>query len=118
MAKLAYVAGPFEPCANVSQMVIGTAGSIGLGEKVVCERWFVSDGVGDVCRVSSRTWDLRFEWVEKMHEPVDLVNPMVELRVLHGFSIFIGRLLWSSGKAVGAMSSTGDMNEGEVEEKD
>ena len=53
-----------------------------------------------------------------MHEPVDLVNPIIELRVFCGFSIFIGRLLWSSGKAVGAMSSTGDMNEGEVEQKD
>ena len=53
-----------------------------------------------------------------MHEPVDLVNPIIELRVFRGFSIFIGRLLWSSGKAVGAMSSTGDMNEGEVEQKD
>ena len=33
-----------EPFANVSQMVIGMAGSIGLGEKVVGEWWFVSDG--------------------------------------------------------------------------
>ena len=65
-----------------------------------------------------RTWDLRFERVENMHEPVDLVNPIVELRVFRGFPIFIGRLLWSSGEAVGAMSSTGDMNEGEVEQKD
>ena len=53
-----------------------------------------------------------------MHEPVDLVNPIVELWVFHGFSIFIGRLLWSSGEAVRAMSSTGDMNEGEVEQQD
>ena len=53
-----------------------------------------------------------------MHEPVDLVNPIVELWVLRGFSIFIGRLLWSAGEAVGTMSSTGDMNEGEVEQKD
>ena len=110
--------GGLEPCANASQMVVGMAGSIGSGEKVICERWFVSDGVGDVCWGSSQTWDLRFKRIEKMHEPVDLVNPIVELRVFHGFSIFIGRLLWSSGKAVGAMSSTGDMNEGEVEQKD
>ena len=53
-----------------------------------------------------------------MHKPVDLVNPIVELRVLRGFSIFIGSLFQSSGEAVGAMSSTGDMNEGEVEQKD
>ena len=53
-----------------------------------------------------------------MHEPVDLVNPVVELRVLRGFSIFIGRLLWSVGEAIGAMSSTGDMNKGEMEQKD
>ena len=65
----------------------------------------------------SRTWNLRFERVEKVHEPVDLVNPIVELRVFRGFSIFIGRLLWSSGEAIGAMSSTGDMNERKVEQK-
>ena len=53
-----------------------------------------------------------------MHEPIDLVNPIVELWILRGFSIFIGRLLRSSGEAVGAMSSTRDMNEGEVEQKD
>ena len=52
-----------------------------------------------------------------MHEPVDLVNPIVELRVFHGFSIFIGRLLRSLGEAV-AMSSTGDVDEGEVEQQD
>ena len=50
-----------------------------------------------------------------MHEPVDLVNPIVELRVFCGFSIFIGRLLQSSGEAVGAVSSTGDVNKGKVE---
>ena len=110
--------GGLEPCANASQMVVGTAGSIGSGEKDVCERWFVGDGVGDVCRGSSRTWDLRFERIEKMHEPVDLVNPIVELRVFRGLSIFIGRLLWSSGEAIRAMLSTGDMNEGKVEQKD
>ena len=65
--------GALEPCANASQMVVGTAGSIGSGENVVCERWFVGDGVGDVCRGSSRTWDLWFEWVEKMHEPIEYV---------------------------------------------
>ena len=89
-----------------------------MGEKVVGERWFVGDSVRDVCRGSSQTWELRFEWVEKMHKPVDVVNPIVEPWVLRRFSIFIGRLLWLSGKAVGAMSSTGDMNEGEVEQKD
>ena len=107
-----------EPLANVSQMVVTAAGSVRSGEKVVCERWFVGDGVRDVCRGSSRAWDLQFERVEKMHEPIDLVNPIVELRILHGFSIFIGMLLRLSGEAVGAMSSTGDMNEGEVEQKD
>ena len=99
-------------------MVVGVVGSVGSGEKVIGERWFVGDGVGDVCWASSQTWDLRFERVEKMHEPVDLVNPIVELWVLHGFSIFISRLLWSAGEAIGAMSSTGDMNKGEVEQKD
>ena len=53
-----------------------------------------------------------------MHEPVDLVNPIVELQVFCGFSIFIGRLLWSAGEAVGAMSSTGNVNEGKVEQQD
>ena len=55
------------------------------------------------------------ERVEKMHEPIDLVNPIVELRVLCGFSIFIGRLLWPVGEAIGAMLSTGNVNEGKVE---
>ena len=106
--------GGFEPFPNVSQMVVGVAGSLGSGEKVIGERWFVRD----VCQGSSWTWDLRFEWVEKMHEPVDLVNPIVELRILCGFSIFIGRLSWSPGEAIRAMLSTGDMNKGEVEQKD
>ena len=110
--------GGLKPFANTSQMVVSAAGSIGSGEKVIGDRWFVGDGVGDVCRGSSWTWDLRFERVENMHEPIDLVNPIVELRVLRGFSIFIGRLLWSAGEAIRAMSSTGDMNKGEVEQKD
>ena len=53
-----------------------------------------------------------------MHEPIDLVNPIVELWVFHGFSIFISRLLRPSGEAVGAMLSTRDVNEGEVEQQD
>ena len=100
-----------KPSTNMSQMVVGTVGSIRLGEKVIGERWFV----GDVCQESFRTWNLQFEWVQKMHEPVDLVNPIVELRVLHRFSIFISRLLWLVGEAVRAMSSTGNVNEGKVE---
>ena len=32
-----------EPLANASQMVVSAAGSIGLGEKVVGERWFVRE---------------------------------------------------------------------------
>ena len=107
-----------EPFANVSQMVVSAAGSVGLGEKIIGEWGFVGDSVRDVCQGSSRTWEFRFERVEKMHKPVDLVNPIVELRVLHGFSIFIGRLLWSWGEAIRAMSSTRDMNEREVEQKD
>ena len=89
--------GGLEPFANASQMVVGTAGSLGSGEKVVGEWWFVSDGIRNICRGSSRARELRFEQVEKMHEPVDLVNPIVELRVLRGFSIFIGRLFRSLG---------------------
>ena len=107
-----------KPFANVSQMLIGMAGSMGLGEKVVGEQWFVEDRVGDVCWGQSRTWNLWFERVEKVHEPVDLVNPIVKLWVFRGFSIFISRLLRSLGEAVGAMSSTGDVNEGEVEQQD
>ena len=99
-----------KPLTNMSQMVIGTAGSVRLGEKVIGEQWFVGDGIRDVCQGKSWTWNLQFEWVEKMHEPVDLVNPIVKLWVLCGFSIFIGRLLWSVGEAIGAMLSTGDMN--------
>ena len=99
-------------------MVVSMAGSIGSGEKVIGERWFVEDGVGNVCWGWFRTWNLQFERVEKVHEPVDLVNPVVELRVFRRFSIFIGRLLRSAGEAIGAMSSTGNMNEGEVEQKD
>ena len=53
-----------------------------------------------------------------MHEPIDLVNPIVKLQVFHGFSIFIGRLLQSVGEAIGAVLSTGDVNEGEVEQQD
>ena len=34
-----------EPFANASQMVISAPGSIGSGEKVVGEWWFVGDGV-------------------------------------------------------------------------
>ena len=59
-----------EPFANALQMVIGTAGSIRSGEKVVGEQWFVRDGVRDVCRGWSQTWNLRFERVEKVHEPI------------------------------------------------
>ena len=110
--------GGFEPFPNVSQMVVGVAGSLGSGEKVIGERWLVGDGVRDVCRGSSWTWNLRFEWVEKMHEPIDLVNPIVELRVLCGFSIFIGRLLQSAGEAIRAMLSTRNVNEGKVEQQD
>ena len=53
-----------------------------------------------------------------MHEPIDLVNPVVKLQVFCGFSIFIGRLLQSSGEAIGAISSTGDVDKGEVEQQD
>ena len=53
-----------------------------------------------------------------MHEPVDLVNSIIELRVFYGLSIFIGRLLRLVGKAIGAMLSTRDVNEGEVEQQD
>ena len=35
-----------EPFANASQMVIGMVGSIGLGEQVIGEQWFVGDGPG------------------------------------------------------------------------
>ena len=79
---------------------------------------FVGDGIGNVCWRWFRTFNLWFEQVEKVHEPVDLVNPIIELWVFHGFSIFIGRLLRSSGEAIGAMSSTGDVDEGEVEQQD
>ena len=35
--------GGLEPFANASQMFVGLAGSIGLGEKVLSEQWFVRD---------------------------------------------------------------------------
>ena len=35
-----------EPFTNMSQMVVSSAGSIGSGEKVIGERWFVRDGPG------------------------------------------------------------------------
>ena len=60
-------------------------------------------------------WNCQLEWVEDVHEPVNLVNPIIELRVLCRLSIFIGRLLWSSGEAIGAVSSTGNVNEGKME---
>ena len=110
--------GGLKPFTNMAQMVIGATGSIGLGEKVIGEWWFVGDGVRNVCWGWSWTWNLRFEWVEKVHEPIDLVNPVVKLQVFHGFSIFISRLLWSVGEAIRAMLSTGDVDEGEVEQQD
>ena len=76
--------GGLEPFANA-------VGSIRSGEKVIGEWWFV----GDVCWGWSQTWNLRFEQVEKVHEPVDLVNPIVKLHVFCRFSIFISRLLQS-----------------------
>ena len=107
-----------KPFTNMSQIVIGAAGSIGSGEKVIGEQWFVGDGVRDVCQGWSPTWNLQFEWVEKVHEPIDLVNPIVELRVFCRFSTFIGRLLRLLRKAIGAMLSTRDVNKGEGEQKD
>ena len=53
--------GGLEPLANASQMVVGAVRSVGMGEQVVGKRWFVDDGIGDVCRERSRTWNLRFE---------------------------------------------------------
>ena len=53
-----------------------------------------------------------------MHEPVDLVNPVIKLWVFCGLSIFIGRLLQSAGEAIRAMLSTGDVDQGEVEQQD
>ena len=107
--------GGLKPFVNMLQMVVGMAGSIGSGEQVVGERWFVGDSIRDVCWGSSQTWNLWFERVQKVHEPVDLVNPIIKLWVLCRFSIFISRLLWFVGEAVGAMSSTGNVNEGKVE---
>ena len=104
--------------SNHSQMVDSSVGSIRLGEKVIGEWWIVGDRVRDVCWGWSQTWNLWFEWVEKVHEPIDLVNPVIELRVFCGFSIFISRLLQSSGEAVRAMLSTGDVNKGKVEQQD
>ena len=37
--------GGLKPFVNASQMVVSVVGSIGLGEKVVGEQWFVGDGV-------------------------------------------------------------------------
>ena len=110
--------GGLEPFTNMSHMVISVAGSLGSGEKVIGEQWFVSDGVRDVCQEWSRTWNLRLEWVQKVHKPIDLVNPIVKLWLFCGFSIFIGRLLQLVGEAIRAVSSTGDVNEGEVEQQD
>ena len=42
--------GGLKPFVNVLQMVVSMAGSIRSGEKVIGERGFVGDGVGDVCR--------------------------------------------------------------------
>ena len=43
--------GGLKPFTNELQMVVGMAGSIGSGEKVIGERWFV----GDVCWGWSQT---------------------------------------------------------------
>ena len=106
--------GGLKPSANMAQLVIGAVGSIRSGEKVIGEWWIV----GDVCWGWSWPWNFWFEQVEKVHEPIDLVNPIVELWVFHGLPIFIGRLLRLLGEAVRAMLSTGDVNEGEVEQRD
>ena len=110
--------GGLKPFTNTSQTVVGAAESIRTGEKVIGEWWFVGDGVGDVCWGCSWTWNLWFEQVQKVHEPVDSVNPIIKLWVFCGFSIFIGRLLRSVGEAIGAVSSTGDVDEGEVQQQD
>ena len=110
--------GGLEPFTNTSHMVVSMAGSLGSGEKVIGEQWFVSDGVRDVCQERSQTWNLRLEWVQKVHKPIDLVNPIVKLRLFCRFSIFISRLLRLAGEAIRAVSSTGDVNEGEVEQQD
>ena len=47
-----------------------------------------------------------------------MVNPVIKLQVFRRLSIFISRLLGSLGEAVGALLSTGDVNEGEVEQQD
>ena len=60
-------------------------------------------------------WNHWLERVEDMHEPINLVNPIIELQVFCGFSIFISRLLQSSGEPVRAMSDSRDVNESEVE---
>ena len=110
--------GGLKPFMNAVQMVVGTTGSIGSGEKVIGEWWFVRDGARNVCQGCSWKWNLWFEWVEKVHEPVDLVNPIVKLWVFCGFFIFIGKLLRSAGEAIRAMLSTGDVDECEVEQQD
>ena len=51
-----------------------------------------------------------------MHEPINLVNPIVKLSVFCGFSIFISRLLRSLGEAVGAMLGSRDVVTGESEQ--
>ena len=58
-------------------------------------------------------WNHQLEWVKDMHEPVNLVNPIVELQVFHRFTIFISRF-WSLGEPIGAMSGSRDVNKSEV----
>ena len=104
-----------EPFMNMSQMVASLVGFIRLGEQVIGEWGFVGDSFGNVCCRLVQTWNCGLEWVEDMHEHVYLVNPIVKLWVFCGLSIFVGRLFWSSGEAVGAMLGTGNVNESEVE---
>ena len=113
-----------EPSTDVVQMVVGSMGSIELGKQIICEQGLASrdigeaiiiEGTGNICWGWFQTWNRQLQQVEKMHEPLYLVNPIIEVQVFHRFSIFIGRLFQWLGETIGAVLGTGDMNKSEVE---
>ena len=55
------------------------------------------------------------EQVKKVHKSVYLVDPIIEVWVIHRVWVIISRLLKMARETVRSVSSTWDVNEGEVE---
>ena len=53
--------------------------------------------------------------VQKMHEAIYLVNPIIKVWVIHGIQVIIGMLPRTARETVRSMLSTWNVNKGEVE---